>query len=61
VKLAARGTRETASGGEEPVQDPAEVRLLRAQARRVHMEAAVVGVLLTGLSMLGAAWRTGSV
>ena len=61
MKLAARGTRETASGGEEPVQDPAEVRLLRAQARRVHMEAAVVGVLLTGLSMLGAAWRTGSV
>ena len=52
--------RETANG-EEPVRDPAEARLIRAQARRVHVESAIVGVLLTGLSMLGAAWRTGSV
>jgi len=59
--LAARGTRESAGGGEESVNDAADARLLRAQARRVHIEAAVVGVLLTGLSMLGAAWRTGSV
>jgi len=58
VKLAARGTRETASG-EEPVRDPAEARLLRDQARRVHIEAVIVGVLLTGLGVLGAAWRAG--
>ncbi len=60
MRLAARGTRETANG-EEPVRDPAEARLIRAQARRVQVESAIVGVLLTGLSMLGAAWRTGSV
>ena len=57
MKLAARGTRETATGV-EPVRDPAEARLLRDQARRVHIEAVIVGALLTGLSVLGAAWRT---
>ena len=58
MSLAARGTRETASG-EEPVSDPAEARLLREQARRVHVEAVIVGALLTGLAVLGAAWLAG--
>jgi hypothetical protein len=58
VSLAARGTRETA-GGEEPVRDPAEARLLREQARRIHVEAVIIGMLLTGLSVLSAAWLAG--
>ena len=58
MKFAARGTREAANG-EEPVRDPAEARLLRDQARRVHIEAVIVGALLTGLGVLGAAWRAG--
>ncbi len=58
MSLAARGTRETASG-EEPVRDPAEARLLREQARRIHVEAVIVGALLTGLSVLSAAWLVG--
>ncbi len=58
MSLAARGTRET-DGGEEPVRDPAEARLLREQARRIHVEAVIVGALLTGLSVLSAAWLVG--
>jgi len=55
VNLAARGTRET-DGGEAPVPDPAEARLLREQARRIHVEAVVTGALLTGLSVLAGGW-----
>ena len=58
MSLAARGTRETA-GGEEPVLDPTEARLLREQARRIHVEAVIIGMLLTGLSVLSAAWLAG--
>lgn len=59
MSLAARGARETASG-EEPVRDPAEARLLREQARRLHVEAVIIGSLLTGLSVLSAAWLAGN-
>jgi hypothetical protein len=47
-------------GGVEPVTDPDEVRRLRSQAWRVQVEAVVAATLLTGLGVLGAAWRAGA-
>jgi hypothetical protein len=51
VRLAARGARNL-DRGEEPVTNPEEVRLLRAQARRIYVESALGAALLTGLSLL---------
>jgi hypothetical protein len=55
VRLAARGARNM-DGGDEPVRDPEQARLLRAQARRVYVESGVLAVLLTALSLLVSAW-----
>jgi len=52
VRLAARGARETASGGTGPVEDPEEARQLRRQARRVFGESAAIALLLTGIAVL---------
>jgi hypothetical protein len=55
VRLAARGARNM-DGGDVPVRDPEQARLLRAQARRVYVESGVLAVLLTALSLLVSAW-----
>lgn len=54
MRLAARGAREL-GGGVEPIADPAEARLLRLQAARVHVSAVVIATLLAGLAALVAA------
>lgn len=58
MRLAARGARETMTGV-EPVGDPDEARLLRAQALRIHVEALVAATLITGLALLLAARLAG--
>jgi hypothetical protein len=58
VRLAARGARNM-DRGDEPVGNPEEVRQLRAQARRIYAESAVLATLLTGLGLLVAAWAAG--
>jgi hypothetical protein len=45
--------------GDEPVGHPEEVRQLRAQARRIYVESAVLATLLTGFGLLLAAWAAG--
>jgi hypothetical protein len=52
VSLAARGARETASGGVVAVEDAEEVKQLRRQAARVYREAAAIALLVTGVTML---------
>jgi hypothetical protein len=52
VRLAARGARETATGGTTPVEDAEEARQLKRQARRVYGESAAIAVLVTGLVLL---------
>jgi hypothetical protein len=52
VRLAARGARETLTGGTAPVEDAEEARHLKRQARRVFGESAAVAVLVTGLVLL---------
>jgi len=51
VRLAARGARDL-DGGEEIVSEPFLVAQLRRQARRVHIESALLGVALAGLALL---------
>lgn len=58
MRLAARGARDMDTG-EQPVQDPDDVRQLRLQARRIHVEAVTAATLLTGVSLLAVAWRAG--
>lgn len=55
MRLAARGARNM-DGGDEPVTNPEEVRQLRAQAARIHLESVAAAVLLTGLSLLASVW-----
>lgn len=50
--LAARGARETERGGVTPIDDPAAVRELKAQASRVVREAVAIAVLVTAVVML---------
>ncbi len=52
MRLAARGARETTTGGTAPVEDVEEARQLKRQARRVFGESAAVAVLVTGLVVL---------
>jgi hypothetical protein len=58
VRLAARGARNM-DGGDEPVRDPEQGRLLRGQARRIYVESVVLAMLLTGLGLLVATWAAG--
>ncbi|HEY7365614.1 MAG TPA: hypothetical protein VIE37_16080 [Methylomirabilota bacterium] len=51
MRLAARGARDM-DGGQEPVTNPEEGRLLRAQAARIYARSAVLALLLTGLGLL---------
>ena len=51
VRLAARGTRNLDTG-EEPIQDAAELALVRARARRVMVESLLTAALVTGLTFL---------
>lgn len=46
-----RGARDL-DGGEEVVDDPVMLRQLRRQAREIHVESILLGVGLTGLSLL---------
>jgi hypothetical protein len=50
VALAARGSRLIASE-REPITDPAELRQVRRQARRVHLQAFLAAVVLTLLAL----------
>ncbi|MBI4592764.1 MAG: hypothetical protein HY728_00980, partial [Candidatus Rokubacteria bacterium] len=50
MRLAARGACDF-DGGLEPVTDPDETRLLRAQAARIHLEAVIAATLATGVSL----------
>jgi hypothetical protein len=52
VNLAARGLREVEGGGHERITDPGERATVRAQAWRVHLQSAALGVLLTALAFL---------
>lgn len=52
MRLAARGARETVSGGTAAVEDPEEARQLKRQAGRVYRESAAIAVLVTGLVLL---------
>ncbi len=48
MRLAARGARNM-DQGEEPIRDPALLRRLRRQARRVNLESLLIGLALTAL------------
>ncbi len=56
MNLAARGLRETMDGRPERIEDPVELATVRAQARRVHVHAAVLGITLTLVSVLLPSW-----
>lgn len=51
MRLAARGTRETAAG-EEPVGDPGERRVLRSRAARIHAVAVASAAALAAAGAL---------
>lgn len=53
VALAARGMRNMDSG-DEPISDAIELDHVKAQSRRVHVQAAVFAIALTALVL---AWR----
>ena len=57
MRLAARGARDL-DGGPEPVPDPEEAGLLRAQATRVYAASFVGALVLTGLGLL-LVWHVG--
>ncbi len=38
--------------GEEPIRDPALLRRLRRQARRINLESALIGLALTTLALV---------
>jgi hypothetical protein len=48
VALAARGLRNM-DAGDEPIADPVELRTVKAQARRVNLQAAIVAVGVTAI------------
>ncbi len=48
--MAARGLR-ALNGKEEKIEDPDELAQVRRQARWVHIEAVLFGVLLTAISI----------
>ncbi len=50
VALAARGTRDMASG-QEPIDDPAATRQINRQARKVFAESILGAALLTALAL----------
>ena len=50
--LAARGAREKADGGQEPVHDPDVVRQLKRQASYVFLEALAMAVVVIAVVML---------
>ena len=50
--LAARGAREKADGGQEPVDDPDAVRQLKRQASYVFLEALAMAVVVIAVVML---------
>ena len=52
MRLAARGARETATGGTAPIESADEARQLKRQARRVYGESAAVALLVTGLVLV---------
>jgi hypothetical protein len=50
VGLASRGQRDM-DAGPEAISDAAELGQVRAQARKVHLEAFVAALILTGLAL----------
>lgn len=46
MALASRGLRDM-DRGPEPISDEAELATVRAQARRIHLQAALVAVVVT--------------
>jgi hypothetical protein len=52
VKLAARGARETATGGVAAIEDAEDAKQLRRQAARVYRESGAIALLVTGVTML---------
>jgi hypothetical protein len=50
VKLASRGQRDLDSGP-QPIDDNAELALLRRQARAVYVKSIVTAVILTALAL----------
>jgi hypothetical protein len=51
VALAARGLRNM-DAGDEPIADPVELQTVKAQARRVNLQAAVVAAGIVGVLMM---------
>jgi hypothetical protein len=51
VGLASRGVRDM-DNGEEQIEDSAELRQVRKQALKVHIESVLAAALLTGLCLL---------
>ncbi|MBI4635272.1 MAG: hypothetical protein HY727_02885 [Candidatus Rokubacteria bacterium] len=51
MRLAAHGVRNL-DAGDEPIDDPGLAGALRRRARAVHIEAALVALVLTGLALL---------
>jgi len=51
VKLASRGQRDLDTGP-RPIDDSAELALLRRQARAVYVKSVVTAVILTALALL---------
>jgi membrane protein DedA with SNARE-associated domain len=60
VALAARGARKM-NGSEEPLEDEADAKELRTQARWIYGESAIAALILTGLSFFFASVLPGAV